>query len=608
MAERISEESSVSIRFGGGVHSRASEADINPSECASGENFELDLQNQEFRNRKPFDLIGTLPNGGEVRGFVTLQKSDGTVSMLIQGDGKVYEWDGDTTFTEKGTVDSSAKLRGRLEHNWQLDDKVLITDVNLSEEVYEWDGTTLQAVTFTTEEFELPFDNKSGTFEIGETITDQVSGATAVINDLNGNSTPFKVVSVTGTFGDNNQFKGSSSSATADVDNASPTDSDTGLDTVAFGTFRAKYCYVSNERAVFSNIHDNGTNFPHLIVGAARGDFTHITVENRPSSAASESDPFFLIQPDYRPVNGMVESFGRVVTSSEQGSLYKLTGSSSKDFAFEELFPRSGADGNESVVWAGNDIFYGRQGRLESVRATEEFGDVENNDLSQDIADLIEDFKDWVSVYNSRKNRVYFFPTNQSQVWVLFLPMLESGVSPWAKWTTQHSSAFNPTAVMNCLDPSDGLEYVFFGDSDGNVYRMEGSGASGDAGSASIKAFRQSRLFSTPLDSHAYRLEGYVRWRRDDAHTLTMKFQYAGENVFNKQIDVDLPAATGAIYYSDGNYYGNGEYYGVQFEDRLTRKIFSTSGAVNEFQVRTEIEGNNPFEISEIGIRLKAAS
>jgi hypothetical protein len=38
---------------------------------------------------------------------------------------------------------------------------------------------------------------------------------------------------------------------------------------------------------------------------------------------------------------------------------------------------------------------------------------------------------------------------------------------------------------MSMLDPSDGLEYVFMGDDSGNVYRLEGTGTTGDGGSSS---------------------------------------------------------------------------------------------------------------------------
>ena len=538
MADQFSQDASASLKFGGGVHSRASEDDIDLRECAFGENFELDPDNQEWRKRPAFDLIGTAPNGQQIRGFVTLQKSDGDVSFLVQAGSAVYEWDGASSFTSVATVPSNARLRGRLEHNWQLDDKVIITDLSLAAPVYEWDGTTFQAVAFERE---------------------TISG------------------------------------------------------TEAFGEFRAKYCYISKERAVYANVFESAQTFGHILVGSKRGDYDIISVTDRPSDSLSPEDAFFLIQPDYRKINGLIESFNTVVTSSESGSLYRLDGEGADNFAFRELFPRSGAVGDESLVWAGNDIFYGRQGRIESVVATDQFGDVNSAKISDQISDLLGDFTNWSSVYNSRNNRVYFFPVDQSQVWVYFKSVADRGVqgqpvSPWVKWTTQHASAFNPTAVMNALDPSDGLEYVFWGDTNGNVYRMEGQRDGADAGSANVVSSRVSRLIAMPLDAKTYNIQGYVRWRRDQLHTLTIRIEYAGENVFNKAIDIELPAAIGAIYYGGAHYYAGGEYYGTQFQGRLTRRTFKITGHSNEFQIRTTIEGSNDFKISEIGFRLTASS
>ena len=283
----------LKLRFGGGLHSRASEEDIDARECHDGENFALDADNQQFRPRAPFDLVGTLPNGSQVNGGGSLVKSDGTVKTFFQGGATVYEWDGASGFTNIGTVNASAKLRGRLEHNWQLSDKVLITDLAMVDTVKEWDGTTFQAATFTDEE------------------------------------------------GYN------------------------------FGTFRARYCYVSNERAIFANVHSNGTNTPHLIVGSQRGNYTVITIVNRPSSAASLQDPFFLVQPDNQYINGIVEALGQTIISSQLGSIYKLTGSDATDFAMDLLLPRGGVAGDESLNLAINDIVYGSQGRIESVAATD---------------------------------------------------------------------------------------------------------------------------------------------------------------------------------------------------------------------------------------------
>lgn len=148
------DENNLVISFGGGLHTRASTDDIDPREAADGSNFLLDLQNRDLRPRPPFDLIGTVPNGLEVRGGGSLLKSDGTISTLFQAAGAVYEWDGITTFTSVGSVNSTSKLRGHWrKHNWQLDDELLLTDLNLADTVKKWDGTTFASVTFTNEAY-----------------------------------------------------------------------------------------------------------------------------------------------------------------------------------------------------------------------------------------------------------------------------------------------------------------------------------------------------------------------------------------------------------------------------------------------------------------------
>ena len=241
------------IKFGGGLHTRASEPDIDPAEASDGKNFYLDLENKELRPRKPFDLIGTVPNASEIRGGASLLKSDGTVSTIFQAGTKVYSWDGTTNFTHVGTVDATAKLRGHWRsHNWIPSDKVIITDLSLVETVKEWNGTTFQSTTFTKE-----------------------TGA-------------------------------------------------------AFGNFYAKYCSVSNERAVFGNVKDGSSTSPHLIVGSAGSDFTQISVAQRPVSSLSTDDPFYIPMPDLKPINGMVEAFGVSVFSTEKGRLFNLTGTTDR--------------------------------------------------------------------------------------------------------------------------------------------------------------------------------------------------------------------------------------------------------------------------------------
>lgn len=375
----------------------------------------------------------------------------------------------------------------------------------------------------------------------------------------------------------------------------------------AFGNFFAKYCSIANERAIFSNIKDAAAS-PHLIVGSKRSDYTEITVTDRPSSSLGLDDPFFLLAPDLKPINGHVEAFGTTVISTEKGRLFNLTGSGSTDFAFRDFYAGSAAAGNESMEYIGNDIIYGRPGRIESVRDTDRFGDTEADDLTREILDQIKTYTGWTTVYNSRLNRVYIFPEGESEVWVFQTAMRGSGMSPWMRWVTDHALAFQPTFVASMLNPADGLEYVYMGDSSGNVYRLEGEGTSGDGGSASIETEFLSKLYSMPSDAKAFDLSGYVKYRKGAEVQMTLTFEYSGENVMDKSVTVTLPASQGGAHYSNSQYYSNGEYYGRAFERRLSRQKFVPPGTSTEFQVRVSVNSTAAFKLNEIGLRMRAAS
>jgi len=517
-------ENIILARFGGGLNTVASEDEINEREAAGGQNFVLDSQSSSLRSRAPFDLVGTTPNAGRINGFITLYKTDGTVSLLVQSGTEVYEWSGSSFSASKATVSSSARLRGRLEHNWQLADEVIVTDLALQEQVKKWDGTTFATVSFTDE---VP---------------------------------------------------------------------------QAFGTFKAKYCTIDNERAIFSNIHDNGTDFPHMIIGSKSGDYTNISVSQRPSSSLATDDPFFLIQPDYRAINGTVTAFDQIITSSAAGSIQRLTGKDATDFAFSSLYPRSGADGDEALSFVGNDVLYGRQGRIESLVATDKYGDVEQNDISIQINDQIAGYGDWTLAYNSRTQEAYCFSSDGSEAWVLHKPLIGSGLSPWGEFTTQHASGFQPTCVMNVLDPSDGLEYIFFGDSSGNVYRMEGTGT-GDAGSTDIRTIFKTRLMTMDLGSNSFNINGWVRYRAAEDTDITIKILHGGLTLGDGSISITLPASASRPVYGGGYYYNDSNYYSQSLGARLRKALIALPSGSSEFQLEVEYNGTQTLDIQEIGLR-----
>ena len=511
MPTTIKNEDGLIVRFGGGQNSRASQDQIDDLECTSGANFLLDPGNSEFRPRPAFDLLGTAPNGSEIRGFATLLKSDGTVTMLVQAGATVYKWDG-SAFTSVGTVNQLAQLRGPREANWALADKVLISDLNLKEEMHEWDGTTFQQTTFL-------------------------------------------------------QSDGSS----------------------AFGTFRARYCIVEDERAFFANIHDNGTDFPHLLVSSQRGDYLVVSSSDRPAAALGDDAPWFLPVPQLKPINGLAFSFGILAISQEAGAFEKLTGSTAKDFDLDKLHDGSGARGRESVVATSNDIIYGSPGKIESLNSTDKFGDVEFDDLSFKIRPDILTFTGWTNIYNPRLKRVYCFPDNQQEVWVLHLDFVGTELSPWVKWTTRHELSFLPTATMVCRDPLDGLEYTFMGDS--------------------VEVTRISKLNSAPLDSKLHQMEGWLSHRKlATSSTVTLKFLFSGEHAFDSEKVITTTAVTYDTPYGGAVYYGGNFYYGPRQLNRIIRRIFDVPGQGNQFQVQATVDDNNDFAITEVGLRFDFAS
>ncbi len=520
-------ESEYKLRFGGGLNSRASSDEIDPRECAAGQNFDLDLGNTQFRPRKPFDKVGTAPNAGRINGFAQLVKIDGTISTLVQAGTNVYEvgptW---ADWTVKGTVQSTARLRGPRTHIWNLDDVVLISDIAKVEPVMTWDGTTL-----------------------------------------------------------------------ADMYH------------MLTGEFRAKYIHIDNERAFFGNVTSNSVDTPHVVVASARSDFETLSTQSRPSSSLSDADPWFLPMPDLKPINGMVGAYGLLVFSTQRGQMHKLSGTSVSDFEIESLFFDSFADGEEAIVVSGNDIIYGRQGRIESLISTDEFGDVETNDLSIKVSDSIANYEGWRMMYSSRHQRVYCQPEDIAELWVYHRSLAETGLSPWMKWVTRHALDFNPTTQWSMLDVESGLEYPYMGDASGNVYRLEGTGTM-DGGTADIKAHRTSKLESGPGHAQIYDVQGSVKYRpaSGSQSVLTLALLWQGASVFDSSITVDLQSSEDSAFFGGDYYYGEADaVYGSHFAGRLARERFAIPGQGNEVQIYTEVDGDEAFQINEIYFGFRAA-
>jgi hypothetical protein len=191
-------------------------------------------------------------------------------------------------------------------------------------------------------------------------------------------------------------------------------------------------------------------------------------------------------------------------------------------------------------------------------------------------------------------------------IYVLHHALLGSGVSPWSKWTTDHSLSMNPTLMMSVLDPNDGLEYVIMGDSTGNVYRLEGSGT-GDGGTNDVTAYRTSKLYSADGDAHFFSGEGYVRYRRQNAVTANISVIYSGDRYLSETVTVDMPAPTYSPVYGTTAFYGTQYYYGTS-EEQLFRQPIAMAGASSDFQIKVSITDSNTWTINEVGFGVKEAN
>jgi len=141
----------ATLTFSGGLNEQDM-ALVSPDECIEGFNSELGFNQTSFRSRKPFDLMGTATNTSDIRGIVQLIKNDSTETTLVQAGDTVYDWDGASSFTSKGSVNSSSQLRGTF---WSLDEYSIITDINKATVVKKWDGTTLSTLTTGIEPVDL---------------------------------------------------------------------------------------------------------------------------------------------------------------------------------------------------------------------------------------------------------------------------------------------------------------------------------------------------------------------------------------------------------------------------------------------------------------------
>lgn len=372
----------------------------------------------------------------------------------------------------------------------------------------------------------------------------------------------------------------------------------------------AKYSVVFQGRVWLFNVTTDATANPHVILASEFENYDNFDNSFTPDSTTlTYSDPFFLTVPDLRPINGVATFFDTIVISTEDGRLFKLSGSDATDYSVDEFYAGSSAAGEEMIVNMGNDVFYVRTGgAIERLLASEQFGDTTADDISKWIQTEVSGLTSGIAVYDQARQRVCLFTGNKALV--MDKHLLHSGadvhdagpLSPWMKWTTQMASNLSVSAARYLRKPGGTTYTIFFGGPAGQIYDMNGTGAS-DAGSTLIKAYRKTRIINT-LPSVDDITMGRITYRRRGACNMDMRFEWTDAYV-TTLTRVPLKGTvtlTDSAYWADDVYFGGDVYWGgsTTSDDVVSTVGYSAVGKAPSFFLTTTINSAVNFAVYKV--------
>lgn len=597
------------ITFPGGINENDS---LSIYEASEGKNFDLVAGDSDYRPRPPFDLKGTSTLGGSISGIMQLIKRDNTETTLIfDDDGStptIYLWDGSTTFTSKRTLNlaTGSLLRDTY---WSLDNQIVISDIAKLTPMLKWDGSTCTRLKTElvngSATANTSITESSGTFTVAKTSHGYSSGDLVTIADADTGFNGEFEVTVTGP----NEFTYTGGTGTGAA--SAPGTSDKGTE------LYAKYSIVHNGRLWLFNITtDDGTSTenPHMILASEYENHESYNTAKRAveDTFSTGNEAFYMLSRDLKPINGAFEFQSELIISTEGGQLFKLVGLDAEDYQFIEFYVGSAAIGTESFANIGNDCVYMRGGgNIESLRSTQQFGDVQADDISRWIPDTVKDITGAKVIYDQSNQKVFFFVG--SKILVLYKHLMYTDASPWSIFTTNLMAGdANALAVINSARymkrPGEQTRTVYFGAADGKIYDLNGVG-NGDAGSVDIETYRKTKIIDIQdgeIDPMNDILLGRVQYRRIGECELSLEFDWSDAyNVSTADITLNGPPFSDtAPYYNGSAYYGGTDYYnkGFQFSNKVSTKGFSPTGRGISFIMNAYLSTSVNFKIDHIDI------
>lgn len=385
------------------------------------------------------------------------------------------------------------------------------------------------------------------------------------------------------------------------------------------GTLYARYGIEHRGRVWLFNVKEGSTDTPHLLVASEFEDPTSYDSSKRAADSAAGFttglEAFYMVTPDLRPINGVVLFQNQLIISTENGRLYRLAGNDATDYEWTDFYVGSQAIGTESVVNVGNDVMYmKRGGAIDTLSATQSYGDVAADDVSRWIPESTRGLTSAIAVYDQTYQKVAFFVDDKVLVFsknvaIDGVPVSEMGekarVSPWMIYTTQHGDAFNTSVARYLRLPGTTNYTILFGGSTGQVFDLNGSG-NGDAGSYAVQVFRQTRLVDGKdgMDFMRSITRGSVQYRRIREVDCTVQMSYADEySESSATIPLKgVPSSDSGVYFGGTFYFGGSVYFsqGFTFSRRVSHQNFSVVGKGNGARIGVYVESSFDFQVDHI--------
>lgn len=337
----------------------------------------------------------------------------------------------------------------------------------------------------------------------------------------------------------------------------------------------AKYGLTHQGRMWLFNVKTT-TDTPHLMVASAFENPESYDTSRRAVSGTfvTGSEAFYMLTPDLRPINGVALTLsGDLIVSTQEGRIFKLTGTGPADYRWVDFYAHSAAIGDESMTSAGNDIFYMRKGAaIESLQATQNYGDIAADDVSRWIPNTVKNLTTSIAVYDQQNQKVLWFIAGK--VLALYKDLFYGGcvvdeqgtkakLSPWSVYTTSHGSAFTTSAVKYMKLPGTSNYGVVFGDSSGRIYNLNGTG-NGDAGNTDITLNRDTRFLGSEsgMDYTRRVPKARIRYQRTQQCDLSLAMRFGDEyNTSTASVTLKGPLTSESAAYFGGSYYFGGTIY-----------------------------------------------